>query len=110
LFLGSRGSIKDIDVVVVRHVHSSELGTVRGDSEALETTSTLGEHGASLLLTSDSIPSEDQRNGSTLSGDSPRAVRGHSETHDVIVVVFHLTSGFSSGICSLTTTEEFLGV
>lgn len=110
VLLNAGSAVEDVDVVIVGHVDGSELGHVGGDGDALESSGSLVEDGTLLLLSSDGVPSEDQGDGSTLSSDGERAIGRHGEGHDVVVVTVHLTSGLSSGVISLTTTEEFLSV
>lgn len=94
--LVSRGSVENVDRVVIRHIDSSELGAVRRDSNALDSTCSLRENGTCFLLTSLSIPGEDERNASTLSSDAERSIRGHSETHNIVIMAFHFSLSSSS--------------
>lgn len=107
-FLLTRGSVEYVDTMVGRHVDTSKLTSVAVEPDALEAISTLVKDSTSLLLSSDSIPDEDHRDRSTLSGDS--VVSKNVDAHDVVVVTVHLTSGFSSTVFNFTSTEEFLGV
>lgn len=110
VFLLASGGIEHKDGMVIGHVDGSKLSAVGRDGNALNTTGSLGHDGASHLFTSHGVPGEDEWDGSTLSSNSELTVRRNGEGHDVIVVTVELTVSLSSGIVSLTTSEEALSV
>mmetsp|Transcript_22822 Transcript_22822/g.16141 ORF Transcript_22822/g.16141 Transcript_22822/m.16141 type:complete len:251 (+) Transcript_22822:1353-2105(+) len=103
-------NIKDVDLVFVVKIDTSNKLLVFRDSTSVDSSGTLADLEFLNLLTSLSIPKEERRSGTNLTGKSHLSAAANINGHDVVGVSIFVVSLLLGLVLNFTTAEEALGV
>jgi len=103
-------NIKDVDLVFVVKIDTSDKLLVIRDSTSIDSSGTLANLEFLDLLTSLSVPKEQRGGGTNLTGKSHLSLGANVNGHDVVSMSIIVVSLLLGLVFDFTTTEEFLGV